>query len=225
MRIRILYISILLQLFSRVAFAQEYSNIDSLKLALYQESNPQNKIDFLIDLTDLLLSSDPDKAHDFATEAYELADQNNFTERKLQACLHLSEIYRNKTDFGNSMEMGNLAKSLATDLDMEKEYAESLLQIALNFSNLGDYNKSANLHFEALRIFEELGDEQGLGKVFNQIGSDYFHQENYDKALEYYRRSLNIARESKDLPGISRGLNNMAIVYAKQNEYRDVKLT
>ena len=201
----------------------EYTNIDSLKLALYRESNTQKKIGILIDLTDLLLSSDPDKALDYANQTLELADKNNNPEGKLQAYLQLGDIYRNKTDFRNSMEMGNMAKSLAYDLEMEKEYAESLLQIALNFSNLGDFKKSANLNFEALRIFEELGDEQGLGKVFNQIGSDYFHQENYDKALEYYTQSMNIARETKDLAGISRGLNNMAIVYAEIGENKYVK--
>ena len=191
-------------------------------MELSLERNPQKKIDILIELTDLLSSTDPDHALEHATQALELADKNNNPERKLQACLHLSDIYRNKTDFRNSIEMGNKAKTLASDLDMDKEYAESLQLLALSFSKLGDFKKSANLNFEALRIFEELDDKKGMGRALNQIGSDYFHQEILDKALEYYSQSLDIARENNDLQGISRGLNNMAIIYADQIDFENV---
>lgn len=205
------------------SFAQENYKVDSLRKALYHESEAQKKIDILIELTELLSSSDPDKAFDFATQTLELADKNNYPESKLRAYLQLGNIYRDKTDSRNSMEMGNKAKLLASDLGMDKEYAESLILLALNFSNLGDYHKSADLNFQALRIFEKLDYKKGIGQVFGQIGSVYYFQENYDKALEYYTQSLNIAREIKDLAGISRGLNNSAIVYAGMGENKYVK--
>jgi len=205
------------------SFAQENYKVDSLRKALYHESEAQKKIDILIELTELLSSFDPDKAFDFATQTLELADKNNYPESKLRAYLQLGNIYRDKTDSRNSMEMGNKAKLLASDLGMDKEYAESLILLALNFSNLGDYHKSADLNFQALRIFEKLDYKKGIGQVFGQIGSVYYFQENYDKALEYYTQSLNIAREIKDLAGISRGLNNSAIVYAGMGENKYVK--
>jgi len=201
----------------------ENTNIDSLKLALYRESNTQKKIGILIDLTDLLLSSDPDKALDYANQTLELAEKNNNLESKLLAYLQIGEIYWSQSDFRSSLEIGNKAKVLASDLELQREFAESLILIARNFSALGDFKKSANLNFQALRIFEEFDDKKGIGEVFSRIGSDYFHQENYDKALEYYTQSMNIARETKDLAGISRGLNNMAIVYAVIGENKYVK--
>ena len=201
----------------------EYTNIDSLKLALYRESNTQKKIGILIDLTDLLLSSDPDKALDYANQTLELAEKNNNLDSKLLAYLQIGEIYWSQSDFRSSLEIGNKAKVLASDLELQREFAESLILIARNFSALGDFKKSANLNFQALRIFEEFDDKKGIGEVFSRIGSDYFHQENYDKALEYYTQSMNIARETKDLAGISRGLNNMAIVYAEIGENKYVK--
>jgi len=201
----------------------ENTNIDSLKLALYRESNTQKKIGILIDLTDLLLSSDPDKALDYANQTLELAEKNNNLDSKLLAYLQIGEIYWSQSDFRSSLEIGNKAKVLASDLELQREFAESLILIARNFSALGDFKKSANLNFQALRIFEEFDDKKGIGEVFSRIGSDYFHQENYDKALEYYTQSMNIARETKDLAGISRGLNNMAIVYAVIGENKYVK--
>jgi len=205
------------------SFSQENSNIDSLNKAYYHASSPQIKIDILVELTDLLSSSDPDKALDYANQTFELADKNNLLKSKLRAYLQLGDIYWNKSNYRVSLEMGQNAKDLASDLNMDKEYAKSLALLSLNFSNLGDFKKSADFNFQALRIFEELDDMDGISKVYNRIGSDYFLQENFNKALEYYSQSLNIARENKDLEGISRGLNNMAIVYAEMGEYRYVK--
>ena len=203
------------------SFTQEYYNIDSLELALSQESNAQKRIDILIELTDLILSSEPDKALDYANQTLELADKNNNLESKLLACLQMGEIYWMKTDFRKSLEIGEKAKSLAENLDMDREYAESLILISRNFSDLGDYEKSSNLNFQALVVFEKLHDKRGIGKALNRIGYDYFEQENYNKALEYYLQSLAIAREIQDLVGISRGLNNVAAVYGNKGEYEN----
>jgi tetratricopeptide (TPR) repeat protein len=203
------------------SYSQEYYNIDSLEVALYKESNTQKKMDILIELTDLLLSFDPDKALDYANQTLELADKNNNLESKLLAYLQIGEIYWSKSDFRTSLEIGNKAKSLAENLDLEREYAESLILISRNFSDLGDYEKSSDLNFQALVIFEKLDDKKGIGKALNRVGYDYFEQENYDKALEYYLQSLAVAREIQDLVGISRGLNNVAAVYGNKGEYKN----
>ncbi len=206
------------------ALTQEYYNIDSLELALSQETNTQKKIDILIELTEQLLSSEPDRALEYANETMELVAQNNNLESKLKAYLQIGEIYWSKTDLRSSMAIANKAKELAENLNMDREYAESLILLSRNFSDLGDYEKSSDLNFRALKFFEELNDKKGIGKAFNRIGYDYFEQENYDKALEYYTQSLAIAREIQDLVGISRGLNNVAAVYGNKGEYENFEV-
>lgn len=206
------------------SFTQELIKIDSLENKLSKVTNDFEKIDILIGLTDLLLSSDPDRALDYANQTLELAEKSNNLESKLLAYLQIGEIYWSKTDFRTSLEYGNKAKSLAESIDMEQEYAESLILISRIFSDLGDYEKSSDLNFQALKIFEKLGDKKGIGKAFNRIGYDYFEQENYNKALEYYSQSLKIAREIHDLVGISRGLNNVAAVYGNKGEYKNFEV-
>lgn len=203
--------------------AQETVVSNSLEKDLFSENDPQKKMDILIELTDINLSSDPDRALEYANQTVSLATEYNNHKHKLRAWLQLGEIYGNKADFRSSLEIGNRAKALASDLGFDKEFAESLILIAKNFSLLGDYEKSANYNFQALGIFEELGDKKGIGEAFNRIGYDYFEQENYEKALEYYTRTLEISREIKDLDGISRGLNNVAIVYADKGDSQYAK--
>jgi len=201
--------------------AQEMNKIDSLENELYSEEDPQQKMDILIELTDLILSSDPDRAFMLANQTVNLALEYDNPKNKLLAWLQIGEIYWMKTDFRTSLEFGNKAKSLAKNLDMDREYAESMILIARNFADLGDYEKSSDLNFEALKIFEENDDKIGISKALNRIGYVYYDQENYDKAMEYYLQSLAIAREIQDLVGISRGLNNVAAVYGIKEQYQN----
>lgn len=210
-------LSILFILISNVyLYAQENKVQDSLTRYLYSENDPQKKMDVLLELTKLTISSDPNRALDYANQTVKLATEFNNPKNKVLAWIQLGDIYWNKSDYRSSLEFGINAKTLALDLDLDKEYAESLVLIARNYSNLGDFDKSAILNFQALGIFEKLGDKRGIGNVFHRIGFDYFEQGYYDKALEYQSQALKISREMKDFLGISRDLNNVAANYASR---------
>lgn len=212
-------LSILLLLIpGRYLPAQEINVQDSLSRALFLENDPQKKMDILIELTESEASSDPDRAANYAKQTVKLSIEFDQPKNKLRAWLQLGAIYRNKDEYRLSLEYGEMAKVLALDLGLDKEYAESLILIARNLSNLGDFEKSAGLNFEALGIFEKIGDKKGVGEAYNRIGFDYYEQGLHDKALEYYTQTLEISKEIKDLDGISRGLNNVAIVYADKGE-------
>lgn len=201
--------------------AQEIAKADSLERTLFSEENPKIRMDILLELTDLIITSDPDRALELANQTVTMADERDNRENKLLAWLQISEIYWSKADYRSSMELGQKAKLLAIDLDMEKEYAESLILISKNWYSLGEYQKSSELNFQALKIFEKLKDKNGISKTFNRIGGEYFKQENYEKAFEYYSQSLAISREINDLIGISRGLNNVAIVNRINGKYKN----
>jgi tetratricopeptide (TPR) repeat protein len=137
------------------------------------------------------------------------------------AMRYIADIYWGKTDLKSALNYANQAKSLAQEIDNQKEYAEANLIIGKVYTDMGDYEKSSELNFEALKIFEKENDTIGMGKAISRIGSVYFDQRKWDKALEYYLRSLQLAKELHDDIGISRGLNNVAAVYANKNEFRN----
>jgi hypothetical protein len=205
------------------SFAQEAKSINDLERALFAEVDPHKKMDILLELTDLILSSDPDRALELANQTLELAIKNNNNESKLRAYLQISEIYWSKTDIRSSLDFGNKARLLAESLNLQKELAESLGLISRNYLDLGDIEKSSDLNFQVLVIYEKLKDKQGIGKALNRIGNDYFEQQNYDEALEYFQRSLALATEIDDLDGVARGLNNVAAVYGNKGDSQNFK--
>ncbi len=205
------------------SFSQESTTINNLEKVLLTEEDTLKKMDILIELTDLLISSDLDRALTLANQTVNLATENDSPQSKVVAWIQIGKIYKAKNNYRLSMDMANKAKKLAYELDLDIEYANSLILLSMNFTLLGDFEKSTNLNFQALKIFEDHNDKKGIGEAFNQIGFAHFEQENFEKAFEYYTQSLTIAREIKDLPGISRGLNNVAIVYASMGDYKNVK--
>ncbi len=209
--------------FTLGSFAQKNKTIDSLEIALLKEKKPQNKTDILIRLSEVQLSSDLDKALEYANQSLAIAEENDFLESKLLIWLQMGDIYFRNSNYKASLEIGYKARSLAENLDFEKEYAESLILISRSLSYLGDYEKSLELSFKALKIFENIDNKKGIGKALSQVGHDYFDLENYDKALEYDTLAIKIARQINDSVGISQGLNNIAGIYGNKGEDKNLK--
>ena len=197
-------------------------NTDSLELILKLADNSQERTEVLLKLSDELKNNDPDKALDYAQQAYVLAIETNSEEDRMQAMLHLAEIYCSLSDFIAAMDYAQKAEILAHETGHKKEQAEALQLKGLVYSDLGDYEKSSEFYYQSLKISEQNGDKEGTGKALRRIASVYFDQQNYDKALEYYFRALNIAKEINDREAIASGLNDIAAVYGNKEQYDEV---
>jgi tetratricopeptide (TPR) repeat protein len=214
---------ILYVLLLSTSWAQSIYKVDSLENALSRKNDPQTKMEILSQLSEVLISFDSDRALSYTQEVLEIAEIHNNHTYRMQAYLHLSEIYYNNTNHIQSMDFAYKAKNLAENLDRKKEYAETLILISKNYSDLGEYEKSADLNYQALDIFEDLNYKKGISKALSQIGNVYYELGNWDKAFEYDIKSLNRSMEINDSIGISRGLNNVATYYSSKGEIQDFK--
>lgn len=205
--------------YSKISFALICILVWQLSFAQNEQLSPQEEINSLLQLSDSLLTSYPDQSLDYAEQAYQLSEKQEYDQGKLMAMIRLADIYWEKTDLKTALSLAEEAKILSLKLDNQKEYAEAILIISKAYTDLGEYDKSSEMNFEALKIFEKVNNKIGVGKALNRIGYVYFEQENYNKALEYYSQSLDIAREINDLVGTSRGLNNVAAVYGNKGEF------
>lgn len=203
--------------------AQEYNNIDSLELAMIQETDGLKKLNIFIELNSLVLYFDPDEALENANQIIDMANNIDSPESEIMGYLQLGAIFFDKSDYKTSLDNANKANVLSSELNLDSEFAESLLLIARILSVIGETEKSSQLNFQALKIVEELDDRKGMVKAYGQIGNSFFYQENYNKAGEYYLLSLELANKINDLQGISKGLNNVAAVYSQNGEFVNVE--
>ena len=212
-------LTVLFCLSMRYIYAQVLQKNDSLELLLEITSDSKDKIDILLNLSDKLKNNNPEKALNYADEAFRLSESDGYQYGIVNSTINKAYIYWSLTDFKTAMEFAEKAKEISEEMDMQKELALSLRVIGLIYIELSNYEKSSKYFFKSLKIFEQIKDNEGVCKLLSDIGSVNFYQNSYAKALEYYFRSLNIAKEMKDRSGIARSLNNIAAVYEGMKDY------
>jgi tetratricopeptide (TPR) repeat protein/DNA-binding CsgD family transcriptional regulator len=203
--------------------AQSESSSDSLAARLAYAVNPGEKIEILLELTNILKNNQPDMALLYASEADDMAMQLTLQQKELEAKVLLADIYWGMSDYRLSMEYAMVSLDIAKKQNSVAQQAEANRILGKIYTDLGDYQQSSDYYFESLKLIESIEDREGTGRALNSIGYLYFEQKNYQKALEYYKKSLQIAREINDKMGISRGLNNVAAVHANLEEYEIVE--
>jgi len=200
-------------------YAQSIQKSDSLEVVLKITKNANEKIDILLKLSDELRNNNPDKALNYANNAYNLSKESGDRQGILKSLISLSQINWSKTNFKAAMKYAEEAINLAEKLNMNQELAFAYRITGLIYIELNNYEKSSEYFFKSLRIFEQQNDKEGILKLLSDIGSVNFYQYNYKKAIEYYFKSLNIAKEINNQKGIARGLNNLAAVYEAMQDY------
>lgn len=218
-------ITILLLILCLFVAGQDKQKVDSLKNVLPTVSdNTNEKISILLALTDQLLNNAPNEALDYATQALNIAEENNLSEAVSKSLNQISTIYWNKGELKLAMDFANRALKTAKQNDHIVEVIIAQRNIGRVYFSFGDNNKSSKYYFDCLELSEKINDKQQISKALNSIGYLYFNQKNYEKALEYYLKSLEIARSANlKVDIISVGLNNVAATLQIIGDYDKFK--
>ena len=114
---------------------QIIQKIDSLKLLLEVTKDPEDKIEILINLIKEFENNDLDKALDYAQKAYNLSEETDNDEGKINSMLLLGEIHNKRFNNIIAIDFAIKAKELAEELKMIKETAEANLLMAQIFKS------------------------------------------------------------------------------------------
>lgn len=199
--------------------AQNQREIDSLEKILAHTTEPANKINALLALSDEQVNVNLSASKTSAEQAYQIALETTDKKRQLTCCLQLARINYFMSDLDKAMQYAGKAKALAGDLNLDLELAQSLDAIGSIYYDIGNQAKSSESFFASLSIYEKLGNKDGIGGAFCRIGTLYLDQKDFDKAVEYYSNSIQLAREINRKDGIASNLNNLAKVYTEKREY------
>lgn len=215
-----IYIGILL-FFCEALFSQ---NIDRLKLQYQASSDPDKKVDLLIQTGHLLEKKSLDSALFYYKKALPF-------EKKITDTL-LARVYSN---IGNA----NLLKG---NIDICLEYQLKALKLYELYPPQQDivrvYNSMALVYFyqqdfaKALVKFNQVKAllnkniikdpikvELIKGKILNNIGIIYDNKHQEDLALEYFMQASTHSKKAKDNENLSSVYSNMGIIYLKGKRY------
>lgn len=193
----------------------QQAQIDSLLQLLdnqYQKKD-SNRIDLLVDISQLYLRIDPDKALDLGKESLRLSITSGYKNKLSSIYNNTGTAYRLKGEYKKALSF----HERAFDNDTKNGNRQGLALSANNIGNVylkqGNYTKAIANYENSLEIRQEIGDEQGVASSLNNLGLVYRNQGDLDRALVYYQNAYKLFKKLSDGIGIANALNNLGIVH------------
>lgn len=201
-------------------FGQLIMTVDSLEIVLDKTEPGKEKVNLYLAIATIYLNNDPNRALEFATQAYELSKEIDSDEEILQSTIKLAEAYSNLSEFAQANEFALLAQDYALATGDPIKIGQVRILLANLHLALFDLESSMELFYESLTLFEEAGSKQGISTALNGIGIIYHEQNNFDKALECFLKCYDINKEIGNNAVLSATLNNIASAYSRDGQFK-----
>ncbi len=204
--------------FILIALQSKSQDVDSLDNLIDREMKLSERIDLLLDFSEDMHSSDPQRAIQYAKKALNIASKNRDEKRILNSYIILSYTHWSLSQFDSAFKYSDLAIELAREQNLLKEEIRALRIKGHIFNDMGLYKKSVECYTRCLYIAEEEHDKLEIGTSYSNIASIYLVEEDIQNALYYFHSALNISKELKDKENIAKGYNNIAAALTSAKE-------
>ncbi len=205
-------------LFSAIAFSQA-NNPDSLKLIVLTAPEDSNRVNTLLQLSKLYLSSNPDEGMKYSVEAKNLAEKIGYHPGRAYALKNIGMVYYNRTNYVGTIDNWTKSQMLFDSIGDKANAALLLNNMGSVYMNQGDDAKALDYFFKSLKLAEQSGDKHKISLALGNIGTIYSNNKiTYDKALEYYLKALAISEEMEDKNVMGGLLVNIGETYLNRNK-------
>ncbi len=165
------------------------------------------------------MDDNPEKAYDFAQQAFTLSKTIDNTYGKAEALYNMATYSAITKDYVASINYYLEALQDFIILDEERWEAKTYLELGMVYQRKFEYEKALDALYKAMNIFEKIDKNKKLADTYNQIGGVYYDQENYDKASEYFQKSLAVWVKIGDDKGLAALFNNVGEIYRLRGDY------
>ena len=170
------------------------SNIDSLRAKLGTSLPDSSRIDILIELSTMTMSSDPEEALSYSKGAMQLAEKNDLLDRQGWAMKNMGLATYNMGDYVQALDIWQKALDIFRRIENLDGVSNILNNLGAKFNEQGDEVKALEYFLESLRVGEQIDDPLRIGTALLNVGSVYMKKEqtrqqgieNLEKALPYF---------------------------------------
>ncbi len=211
----LLFLSLLL--FPLLSFSQQ-SKLDSLQAAV-STSKDTIKVNLLLDISKIYISSDPAQAISFARQAQDLAAKLKYSKGIAYALKNIGLAYYVQGNYGEVLKYWQQSLKTFTSINDQQGISNILNNIGSVYNNQGDDANALEYYLESLKAAEKLGDKLRIASSMSNIGLVYFNRKNNQKALEYYLEALQISQQIDDKDMIGICTINIGEVFVAKQQY------
>jgi tetratricopeptide (TPR) repeat protein len=164
--------------------------------------------------------SEPQKARQYAQEALELAQNENYALGKALAYKNIGIVYHVQGNHTQALAYFLKALPAYEQIKNQEGIAHTLHDIGVVYQDMQKFEDAKNYYNRVLEIDKKIQDKKGEASTLNNLADLYFQQDQNDKALEYYLKSLQLRQSVADSAGIAVSLANIGLVRYAQNDYK-----
>jgi len=198
---------------------------EELKVEL-NESVGKKKIELLNQLSYELGLQKSDTALDYALEALNLAQQQNYKKGQAQAYHLIGRYYRSINDLEKALDSFLKAADLWTELDLKKKLANDQSNVANIYYRTSEFNQALHYYLLTLENSIIINDSIQIANTYNNLGSLSCRHGNYPEALNYFYKSSIIKDEqflqhpnSKNAEKNISTINNIGNIHLRLENY------
>lgn len=177
-----------------------------------------DKVDLLLNLSEVYLNQHPQKTLDLASNALELSRALNDLSRQARSLILLGDAHRMKGENIKALDFYLQAEKIYNQLSDKTGTANCANNIGRIYRIFGDFASALDYNLTALQIYEELKDEAGIASSLINSGVTYRNLGNKEIALNYYTRALDISTKINDLTSKASALTSIGNIYWYDNE-------
>jgi len=159
------------------------------------------------------------QARKYFQQAYQLFEELENNEQKVETLLELGLVAEKLGDFSQALDFYQKAQTLASADDLPKGLSKALLYQANSHWFQGNYQKAFRFQKESLNIAEAENDKRQQAFIFNTLGLIYWTLNDSERALEHLNHSLELAQEIRSTLDVASANNNIGLVYRKDKNY------
>ncbi len=195
-----------------------FSQIEELEKKILLSNNDTTIINLRIELTQLLLKTDPEKALEQSKIIVESSEKVKRFDKKSMGYHQMGTAYYYMGLFEKGKEAYEEAAKIRKSINDYEGLAKSLSNLTMIYKNLGDFDKALDISQLTIQALKISNDSIQLGNLYNNIGLIYYTIEKFDSATHYYYKSLEVHESINYLSGISNAYGNLGNVYESLKE-------
>jgi signal transduction histidine kinase/Tfp pilus assembly protein PilF len=182
-------------------------------------STGKERIEILVELTEVHLTNVPKKALEYGQEALELLRSFPDARQQMTILNLVSTANSLLGEFQLSEEYALKSQTIAQKIGDKNGEADALVSISRLYWNRGNYYWANKYCLDAQKFYKETGNQKGLASTLGMLGHNYWRLGDFAEALDYAFKAVEIHDQLGNRRGMAVLENLIARLYSAQGQY------
>lgn len=185
-----------------------------------------NEIKRLLEDSKKLALENPKKSFAIATDAFQLAKENDLIVQKAYAYFHMAYACRVMSDYSNGLNYAFKALEIFESENDISGVSRIKNIIGIIYYYYGDYTSALENFIVSLELLGDENDPLRESAILNNMGEIYREANQLEKALDYFNQALVISQlNNLDLNASAILLNMGEVYYLEENNSKSYEYT